>query len=63
MFTFTLSKYRSSEERKEIEISEKDRSCLTKITTLPLVCEPLGEREPDRERVQLPSRESWNPER
>ena len=35
----------------ELESSEKDKPCLTKMMTPPLVCVALGERMPDREWV------------
>ena len=38
-------------EREEVESSEKDRPCLTKVTTPPLAWVVSGERMPDREWV------------
>ena len=37
----------------EVESSEKDRLCQTKMMTLPLACGSLEEEIPDREQVQL----------
>ena len=49
-----------SEEREEVESSEKDRPCLTKMTTPPLACVVSGERMPDREWVRS-ERRAENP--
>ena len=45
----------------EVESSEKDRPCLTKMTMPPLVCMVSEERVPDREWVQS-ERRAENPE-
>ena len=50
------------ERRDEVESSEKDRPCLTKMTTPPLACVASGERMPDREWVRS-ERRAENPER
>ena len=47
--------------RKKVESSEKDRPCLTKITTSPLACVASGERMPDREWVRS-ERRAENPD-
>ena len=52
----------SSEEREEVESSEKDRPCMTKMTTPPPVCVASEERMPDRQWVRSESR-AENPER
>ena len=53
----------SSEEREEVESSEKDKSCLTKMMTSLLACVASGERMPDREWVQPERRaEIWKEE-
>ena len=50
----------SSEEREEVERSEKDRPCLKKMTTPPLACVASGEKMPDREWVRS-ERRAENP--
>ena len=45
-----------------MESSEKDRPCLTKMTTSPLACVASKERMPDREWVRS-ERRAENPER
>ena len=60
MFTFTYSEYGPCEKRVEVESSEKDRPCLTKMTTLTLACVALEERTPNREWVQS-ERRAENP--
>ena len=62
MLTLTLSEWGSSEEREEVESSEKDRPCLTKMKTPPLAWAASGERMPDREWVRS-ERRAENPER
>ena len=52
MLTPASSEYESSEEREEVESSEKDKPCLTKMMTPPLACVASGERMPGREWVQ-----------
>ena len=52
----------SSEEREEVESSEKDKPCLTKMMTLPLAFVGTGERIPDREWVRS-KRRAENPGR
>ena len=49
MLTSTQSEYGSSEEREEVESSEKDKPCLTKIMTPPLASVTSVEKIPDRE--------------
>ena len=44
----TKLEYGSSEEREEVESSDKDWPCLTKMTTPPLACVVSEERMPDR---------------
>ena len=60
MLTPTKSEKGSSEEREEVESSEKDRPCLTKMMTTPLACVASGERMPDREWVRS-ERRAENP--
>ena len=48
----TQSEYGSSEERDEVESSERDRPCLTKMTPPLLACMVSEERMPDWEWVQ-----------
>ena len=52
-----------SEEREKVESSEKNKPCLTKMTTPPLACVASGERMPDREWVRSERREFRNLER
>ena len=48
-------------QREEVESSEKDRPCLTKMMTPLLACVSTGERMPDREWVRS-ERRAENPE-
>ena len=50
----------SSEKREEVESSEKDRPCLTKMTTPLLACMVSEERKPDQEWVRS-ERRAENP--
>ena len=52
----TQSEKRSSEEREEVESSEKDKLCLTKMITPLLACVASGERMPDWEWVRSENR-------
>ena len=50
------SRDQEKREREEVESSEKDMPCLTKMMTPPLACVASGERMPDREWVRSESR-------
>ena len=59
MLTLTQSVYGSSEEREEVESSEKDKPCMTKMMTPPLAC-VASKGMPDREWVRS-DRSAENP--
>ena len=46
--------------KEEVESSKKDKTCLTKMMTLPLACVASGERMPDQEWVRS-KRRAENP--
>ena len=51
MLVSTLSEQGSSEEKEEVESSEKDKPCLMNMMIPPLACVASRERVPDRDWV------------